>query len=230
MNNEKKKKIIIAVKSAVVIFCTAIGGYGILRAPESDRAELEQSLKQNEQELQKQLAQNPQKEGETPKKTKEPKQEIITVIGDSVFLGAAPSFQKLVNNTVIDAKISRQVCQALDVAKKLKKENKLGNTVILSLGINGKFNPATGQELIDFLGTDRTIYWVNAFGKEKDIQKDVNKTIRNLSKKYSNLYVIPWADEAKKHPEWFYQDGTHLNEKGQPEFARFVQKNMTAQP
>lgn len=228
------KKIEFVVSIIVVLFCTIIGSYGIITAPESDQAELEQELTRNEQALlqanstpgvpgQPEQVSVPPEQSSTP--TEDP-EEMICVIGDSVFLGAAPSFQKLQNHVVIDAKVSRQVYQGLDVAKKLDKKNKLGDTVIISLGTNGKFNPATGQELIDYLGADRTIFWVNAYGKELDFQKEVNQTIRKMVKENSNVHLIPWAEEAKKHPDWFYQDGIHLNTKGQDGFAQFIKKEI----
>ncbi len=157
----------------------------------------------------------------SPAATEQP-EERISVIGDSVFLGAAPEYQKLVPNSVIDAKISRQVYQGLDVAKKLDKKDKLGNTILIALGTNGKFNEVTGQELIDYLGKDRRIYWITAYGKKLSWQKEVNQTIQKLAEKNENVSVIAWAKEAKKHPNWFYQDGTHLNTKGQKGFAKFI--------
>lgn len=227
---EKGKKLKIYTSVIALLCCTIIGGYGILKAPASDQDELEKELKRNEQSLQQAAsssaeATSPEVTGapqtELPATTEEPER-TISVIGDSVFLGAAPSFQKLQKNAVIDAKISRQVYHGIDVAKKLQKKNKLGDIVIISLGTNSKFNPVTGQELIDYLGPDRTIYWINAYGKNLSFQEEVNKTIRDLVEKNDNVYLIPWANEGKKHPHWFYQDGTHLNTKGQEGFAKFV--------
>lgn len=146
----------------------------------------------------------------------------ISVIGDSVFLGASPSFKELYKDAVIDAKVSRQVSKALDIAKELDKNGNLHSTVIISLGTNGNFNETTGQELIDYLGPERTIYWINAYGKKLDIQDDVNKTINKLADGNDNVHVISWAKKAKKHSDWFYQDGIHLNKEGQEGFAGFV--------
>lgn len=146
----------------------------------------------------------------------------ISVIGDSVFLGASPSFKEIYKDAVIDAKVSRQVSKGIDVAKELDKNGQLGSTVIIALGTNGNFNEATGQELIDYLGADRTIYWINAYGKKLDIQDDVNKTIKNLADKNDNVHLISWAKKAKKHSDWFYQDGIHLNNEGQKGYAEFV--------
>lgn len=247
MNRNKNKKKVITILGIIgLLCCTTIGIYGIFSAPDSDQAELEQQLMQNERALEEMNSMPPAEtkslstsnavspsavtvsnepqttldsDGEQPERT-------ISVIGDSVFLGASPAFQELQEQAVIDAKISRQVYQAVDVAKKLEKKGKLGDTIIISLGTNGNFNPATGQELIDYLGPDRTIYWINAYGKKLDIQKQVNETIRDLAKKNANVTVISWASEGKEHPDWFYQDGVHLNSKGQAGFARFIQKSI----
>lgn len=235
--SRKLKNVIFNLKILGILICTIIGGYGILHAPDSDQKEMEQELRKNEQLLQSMesapcdtpCANTPiptQVTGTELPATINIEESSISVIGDSVFLGAAPAFRNYYENAVIDAKISRQVCQALDVAKKLEKKKKLGNTVIIALGINGNFNPATGQALIDYLGTKRKIYWINANGEDRDIQKKVNKTIQELVKKNKNVYLIDWAAKAKKHPDWFYQDETHLNAKGQEGYARFVKKSL----
>lgn len=230
------KKIILCAGAVILLFCTAISVYGILTAPESDQNELEEELRRNEQELAESEsvtpdAITPADVDETAKpdnatETVKPKKKSISVIGDSVFLGAAPSFRKIYKNAVVDAKISRQVYQGLDVAKKLKKKGKLGDIVIISLGINGPFNEVTGQELIDYLGKERTIYWINAYGKKLAWQKEVNKTIQRLVDKNENLRLILWSKEGEKHPDWFYQDGTHLNTKGQNGFSQFVKDEI----
>lgn len=249
-DKEKIKNIKWILGIAAVLFCTIVGGYGILTAPKSDQKELEQALKENQKaleeeerrEAQEQAKPSPGREGHgkngsqgkntgSPASTELPAEktkgnEQITVIGDSVFLGAAPAFKKLFPHAAIDAKVSRQVRHGLEIAKKMNKNGKLGNIVLISLGTNGTFNSATGQELIDYLGADRTIYWIDAYGQKLDIQKEVNRTIHQLVKKNSNVHLIPWSQEGKKHPGWFYQDGTHLNLKGQKGFARYLQKYL----
>lgn len=243
MIKEKGKKVKKYICLAILLCCTVIGCYGIFRAPASDQDDLEQELLRNEQLLENNAdsltgaaltgsaltgaAAEASISGQSEKEMES--QRMITVIGDSVFLGAAPSFQKLQENVVIDAKISRQVYQGIDVAKKLSKKDKLGDTILISLGTNGNFNPATGEALIDYLGGERTIYWINVYGKDLDIQKQVNSTIRNLVKKYDNVHLISWAEEGKKHPDWFYQDGIHLNTKGQSGFAEFIHEQLNGQ-
>lgn len=215
-------KINLKIKILLLFCCTIVAVYGILQAPSSDQNQMEQELKEREQQLAKTAPRT--STPEESKTTQKPATEkrTITVIGDSVFLGASPSFLKLEKEAVIDAKISRQVRHGMDVAKKLNKKGKLGNTILISLGTNSPFNPVTGQELINYLGKERTIYWINAYGKNLEFQKEVNQTIQELVKRNSNVHLIPWAKEAKKHPDWFYQDGTHLNTKGQDGFAAYI--------
>lgn len=233
----EKNNLLHGIKIVGLLICVVIGGYGILKAPASDQEEMKRELMNNEKALKKMEATPQAETSETAKNAVGSKAngkegqgkksaETISVIGDSVFLGAAPAFQKKYKNAVIDAKISRQVRHGVDVAKKLKKKGKLGDTVIISLGTNGNFNSATGQELIDYLGKDRTIYWINAYGKKLPVQREVNRTIEKLAEENDNVYLISWAKEGKKHPNWFYQDGIHLNSTGQDGFARFVQKEM----
>lgn len=242
--NKKTCRALTYLRRMAIVFCTVIGSYGIITAPESDKNLLEQDLMQKQEALQNENltasvqakeinrkninnSKNKNKEIKPKAKAKNKvKPKIISVIGDSVFLGASQSFKKIQKNAVIDAKISRQVYHALDVAKELKKKNKLGDIVIISLGINGNFNQATGQELIDFIGKKKTIYWINAYGKNAPWQDEVNKTIKNLAEKNKNLHIIQWDKEGKKHSDWFYQDGTHLNEKGQKGFARFIKNSI----
>ena len=207
-----------------LLFCTIVSGFGLFTAPESDENALERELRHNEQLLEQVALAVPKKQEDGNRSKQETNS--VSVIGDSVFLGAAPTFQKLHGNAVIDAKISRQVYHGLDVAKKMKKKGTRGDTVIISLGTNGKFNPATGQELIDYLGKNREIYWINVYGKNINWQNKVNKTIEDLAKKNKNVHIIYWTKTAKKHPDWFYQDGTHLNTKGQRGFSKLIYKKV----
>lgn len=244
MKNKKNRpdcwdKVKIYIRITAILCCTIIGGYGILKAPDSDVNKMKQELLQNEQML---LQENepaseeedtktsklPDSDNTSAPETSKPPQKTISVIGDSVFLGAAPAFQSIQDHVVIDAKISRQVRHGLDVAQKLEEKGKLGDIIIIALGTNGNFNSATGQELIDYLGCGRTIYWVNAYGKNLDSQRETNSTIRRLCQKNNNVSLIPWAKEAKKHSEWFYQDGIHLNPKGQDGFAHFIKSQISS--
>lgn len=146
----------------------------------------------------------------------------VTMVGDSVMLGAAPSIQEALPDCVIDAKVSRQITQADDVLDSLEQQNTLHQTVVIALGTNGPFGTDVGQELIDRLGNDRTVYWVTVYGSELSWQEDSNTTIRELADANENVHIIDWAQTASGHTEWFYSDGIHLNAEGREAYTQMV--------
>lgn len=227
----------INIKVLGLLLCILVASYGIIKAPASDTGKLEADLREKQQLINEEKGKKVEGTSTLPSQStsalhtavpadtsKEAvtKRHLVTVIGDSVFLGASVAFQQQCENAVVDAKISRQVVQALDVAKQLDKKHKLGDIVIIALGTNSNFNSKSGQKLIDYLGKDRTIFWIDTYGKHLDIQKDVNNTIQRVVAANKNVQRIYWSKEGVKHPDWFYQDGVHLNPHGEKKYARFI--------
>ncbi|SDW28371.1 Peptidoglycan/LPS O-acetylase OafA/YrhL, contains acyltransferase and SGNH-hydrolase domains [Lachnospiraceae bacterium KHCPX20] len=189
----------------------------------TDTKVLEKQLKENEKRLK---AEHKEKEKEENGKDKEQKTEEIpsvTTIGDSVMLGAAPALEEaLPQDAVVDAKESRQVLVAKKIVKHLKKKNKLGHIVVVALGTNGPFKESLGQELIDTIGADRKVYWVNVYGPTIQWEDDSNKTIKAVVNANDNVELVDWNSYAKRNEDWFYQDGIHLKPSGQPEYAKMI--------
>lgn len=146
----------------------------------------------------------------------------VTMVGDSVMLGAAPSILGIQPDCVIDAKVSRQVIQADSVIDSLEKQDSLRQTVVIALGTNGTFSTAKGQELINRLGSGRTIYWVTVYGRDLGWQEDSNATIRKLAEDNENVHIIDWSQAASGHAEWFCADGIHLSVEGRAAYAGII--------
>ena len=146
----------------------------------------------------------------------------ITCVGDSVMLGAAPELMQAIPDGVIDAKESRQARDGVEILEGLKEENKLGSTVVIELGTNCYFSQATGQEIIDYLGKDTKIYWVTVYGKYLQDQERTNGVIRQLAKDNKNVEVIAWDALGAENPDWFYNDGIHLNGAGRSAYAKMI--------
>ena len=150
----------------------------------------------------------------------------ITMIGDSVMLGAKPELEKQLPGIKVDAKEGRQVTDAAEIVDQLKTNNRLGKAVVMGLGTNGAFTQETGQALVNQIGNHRQIYWVNVYGQGVDWQASANQTIQQLAKHNRNVHVINWHHAATHHPQWFYDDGIHLNPTGQAAFAKLVKQNV----
>lgn len=132
----------------------------------------------------------------------------------------------MIPDCVVDAKESRQVWDTIKVVNELDDHGELGDTVIIALGANGSFDESMGQRLLDAIGTERTVYWITAYGKFLYWQEDVNGMIEKLAEKNENLNILDWASIASEHPEWFYDDGMHLNSEGQTGYADFIAEHI----
>lgn len=151
----------------------------------------------------------------------------VTMVGDSIMLGAAPSILGMLPDCVIDAKVSRQVIQADSVIDSLENQDLLRQTVVIALGTNGTFSTAKGQELIDRLGSGRTIYWVTVYGRDLSWQEDSNATIRKLAEDNENVHIIDWSQAAAEHAEWFCADGIHLSVEGRAAYAGVILEGLS---
>ena len=147
----------------------------------------------------------------------------VTAIGDSVMLGTAPKLQEIFPSIYIDATTSRQVWDADEIIEDLKSSNLLGEKVIIALGANGTFRKEVGQEILDLIGLDsHTVYWVLPYGDAIPYQADVVDTVYQLQYDNPSLVVIDWPLIGYDHPEWFYDDNTHLNADGQQGYAQYL--------
>ena len=148
----------------------------------------------------------------------------VTCVGDSVMLGALPALQQMMPGCVVDAKESRQVADVLGILQNPQAQGRLGSVVVIALGTNGPFSQSFGQSVIDWLGPDRQIYWVTAYGATLRWQEESNSVIRAVVDANDNVTLIDWAGVAPSHPEWFYSDGIHLQQAGQQGYADFVSR------
>lgn len=146
----------------------------------------------------------------------------ITAIGDSVMLGGAQALQDAMPGITVDAKESRQMTAAIEIVSNMKAADELGDIVVIGLGTNGPFAEDDGQELLDEIGSSRTVYWILSYGQKLSWQEEVNSTIRHLAQTNANVILIDWPSEAEAHPEWLYPDGIHLNPDGMPGYAEFI--------
>ena len=123
----------INIKALGLLLCILVASYGIIKAPASDTRKLEADLREKQQLINEEKGKKVEGTSTLPSQptsalhtavpadnmpadtSKEAvtKRHLVTVIGDSVFLGASVAFQQQCENAVVDAKISRQVVQAL---------------------------------------------------------------------------------------------------------------------
>lgn len=237
----KKSSLYIALV-AYGIACV-IGIYAVATAPSvnrEDKEELRADMESSRQALKNQETENTdtqemKKSDETDVEESEPEPtgaqislDGIVAIGDSVMLGAAPALQETIEGCYVDAAESRQTRVALDIIDSLAAQGSLGDTVIIGLGTNGSISAEIGQEIVDKIGKDRKILWINVYGETLQWMDEANDIIYQIAGANDNVYVLDWAGIAAEHREWLYNDGIHLRPEGQVGYAQFVLDSIYA--
>ncbi len=145
----------------------------------------------------------------------------ITIIGDSVTLDVAPYLQKYYPNMTVDAIVGRQFYQVDTVINDLLEKNQLASMVVIELGTNGSFSEAQMRAVIELLGSDRKIVFVNS-QVPKPWCAAVNSTLAKVSAEYTNTVVADWYSSSVSKSDYFYKDGVHPNKTGSPVLAKVI--------
>jgi peptidoglycan/LPS O-acetylase OafA/YrhL len=146
----------------------------------------------------------------------------VTAIGDSVMLGAAPALQARFGTTgYIDAKVNRQFSAGVDVARNLEAQGKLGTVMVIDLGNNGPFKPSDMDSMMRLVppGTRVLLVTVRVDAAWQDA---VNQALRDSASRYSSIKLVDWFGYSENHPEYFWNDGTHLRPAGANAFADLI--------
>ena len=192
---------------------------------------LQDKLAENKADMQEQNGLSSQIEPEEQQDISQVNLDGAICIGDSVMLGSAKEIRQVLPACYIDAEVSRYVGGALDVAKDLDAQGKLGNIVVIALGTNG---PIAGQEryevqtreLLAYLGNERHIFWVNVYCPNLTWQNTNNEYLENMAKEHSNVTIVDWYSLISNHPEWLVNDHIHPNDEGTVQYAKLLHDTM----
>lgn len=191
-----------------------------LEAALTEQFEQEQAARLEQQE--KERAAREQEEQEILAKLYE---EPIVFIGDSVALTAIPYLQELFPAGEIDVKIGRQFRAAPEIIEQLNAQGKLHDYVIFSLGTNGVFNEQTATSMIEQLGPERHIFFVNTRMPDH-WQERVNGTLQKMAAQYEHVHLIDWYNLSSKYVDHFEPDLTHLKPSGGQKYAEMIAKAL----
>jgi hypothetical protein len=152
----------------------------------------------------------------------------VSAIGDSVMLGAAGELERAVPNlTYIDAEVGLQAAAAIDVLRWRRASGQLGEVVIVDIGNNGIFTAGQFDEMMGVLEGVRRVVFVNV-NVPRPWEQPNNEVLAEGVRRYPNAVLADWYAASVEHPEYFVEDGVHLQIEGQRVYAALIAEAVEA--
>ncbi len=133
----------------------------------------------------------------------------VTAVGDSVMLDYQDPLQTDIPGVNVDAAVSRQWSDGVQILQELKASGQLGAEVIVGLGTNGPITDSDFDAMMQVLTGASRVVFVN-FHVDRSWQDPNNAVLANGASRYPNVFIADWATLAAQNPQWFGSDGTHL--------------------
>ncbi|HRE27563.1 MAG TPA: hypothetical protein PK954_13080, partial [Anaerolineales bacterium] len=153
---------------------------------------------------------------ETAPTVVEPSGIVVTLIGDSVMLGAEKALANRLGTDVhIDAVVGRRMGDLFAVADDLAARGRLASTVVVHLGSNQPYEGAVLDAVMERLlghGVQRVIF-VNVRRPARWVE-GINWRMAEGVARYPQAQLIDWFGLSNANDGWFIPDGTHLTGTG----------------
>jgi hypothetical protein len=147
---------------------------------------------------------------------------VLTAIGDSVLLGVEPTLIGQIKGAQVDAAVSRQSWEVLDVIQNLKRDGLLAPIVVIHSGTNGEIAESELRTMLDLLADRDRVVIVNN-NVPRPWMGANNAMINRVVPDYSNAVIADWYAASIDHPEYFVEDGTHPQwPSGIKEFVKLI--------
>ena len=153
----------------------------------------------------------------------------VSVLGDSVVLGARDAITEAMPGAGVDAEVSRMPGAFTGRVKKLNRRDKLANTVVIHPASNGVINEEILRKILDPLQDYEKVVVVNA-SVPRSWEKPNNRLINKITKDYPNVVVADWNAEADGKSDYFVSDGVHLTKQGAAAFAELIRTSAQIPP
>ena len=150
----------------------------------------------------------------------------VTMVGDSVMLGAAPDLLAAFGDKGnVDARVARQAASLAPVIKQLGVEGRLGTTVVVQVGINGT---VTEEDLhaVSEAAAGRRLVIINA-RVPRPWEQGNRATVARVVPTLPHASIIDWYKLSNGKRDWYLNDGVHLTEPGRAAYTAAIQKAVT---
>lgn len=159
---------------------------------------------------------------EPPKPVREmPKGEQISAIGDSVMLASADGLRTKFPGIYVDGEVSRALITGKGILQQMIANGTLDRFVVLGFGTNSQVDDELMDEVMEVLGSDRTVVITEPYGDRPWIPYS-RDAINAAAKRYDNLYVAQWCHAAAANPLILRDDGIHPSVEGASVYADVI--------
>jgi peptidoglycan/LPS O-acetylase OafA/YrhL len=139
----------------------------------------------------------------------------VTIIADSVALGAQSSLTEAIPALYMDASVSRPVTAGVEILTELQENYALREYVVIALGTNETANYKTlFTEMIEMLNPGHRLILVTPYdGRANEYSQRVAEIatwIRTLPDEYKFITVADWATHISPHSDWLASDKSHM--------------------
>ena len=212
----------------------ATGVVALATSKEVDSTELQKRIAENEEAIKKKK--NAKSDGKMEKakdvdysssgNSQKVSDKGLFCIGDSVMLSAYTNIQAVYPDSIVDAAVSRQIYQAQDVLRWYQSQGNIHNTVVISLGTNGVLDENNVEQVLEMIGSDKSIFWVNIYAPGVEWEASNNEYLQELAKKHSNITIVDWNSYISQHTDLLEADGIHPMEPGADAYAHLIQEKI----
>lgn len=149
----------------------------------------------------------------------------VTLVGDSVLLGAQPQLQEVLPNSYVDGKVSRSVFEGPAVYQQAVANGSPGKVVVYALGTNGPiFDDDLLQGLVDS-ANGLPVYFLTLRVPQAH-QDPSNDALWSYVSSHPNVGLFDWFSLAKDHPEYLADDGIHLTPAGSQAYSNMILRGI----
>jgi peptidoglycan/LPS O-acetylase OafA/YrhL len=153
----------------------------------------------------------------------------VSLIGDSVMVGAAPELARAIPGADVDAAIGRQVSAALNLLRQRSAAGALGDVVVLHIGNNGTFTSGQFDSIMQVLADRRAVIFLNV-KVPRSWEGQNNGVIGAGVSRYGNAALVDWYAAASGRPGLFYNDGIHLRPAGIQLYTALITHEVARYP
>jgi hypothetical protein len=152
----------------------------------------------------------------------------VTVVGDSVMLGAAGELDRALGKPAFGTDVGLQPLGAIEILKKRRAAGRLGDAVVVHAGNNVPFTAEQFDEMMGVLADVRKVVIVNS-KVPRPWEQPNNDVLADGVRRYPDKAVlVDWHAASAGRPELFVEDGIHLQPEGQRVYADLIAAHLKA--